>query len=93
MRQIRLSAVLMLNGLASGSVAMLLGSLVDDIPRAIELAPASLVPQIVFSGWIMPVRLMPQYLQRVFRMGLFDQGESVKASEQYLACWAVQVTD
>ena len=53
----------MLNGLAAGSVALVLGSLVDDVPKAIELAPGTLVPQILFSGWIIPVDDIPSYLQ------------------------------
>jgi ABC-type multidrug transport system ATPase subunit len=50
-------------GLASSSIAMVLGASVNDTKTAAELMPAVLVPQIMFAGFFVRVDQIPIYLR------------------------------
>lgn len=50
-------------GLASSSIAVLLGSLVSDPKQAVELMPLALVPQILFAGFFIRTSQIPVWLR------------------------------
>lgn len=50
-------------GEASGSVAVLLGCLVNNVKAVSELAPLIFVPQLLFSGFFIRTSLIPIYLR------------------------------
>ena len=50
-------------GIASASLAVLLGCLVDDVKQATEMIPLLFVPQILFSGFFIRTNLIPVYLR------------------------------
>mmetsp|Transcript_21903 Transcript_21903/g.51184 ORF Transcript_21903/g.51184 Transcript_21903/m.51184 type:complete len:621 (-) Transcript_21903:96-1958(-) len=50
-------------GLATSSVGLLMGCAVTDIKTAMELAPAVLVPQILFAGFFIRIEQIPVVLR------------------------------
>lgn len=52
-------------GLASSSLALVIGCGVASPQKAIQLAPLVLIPQMLFSGLFLPVQKIPQSLQWV----------------------------
>ena len=50
-------------GLASASVAVLLGCAVADVKTATELMPVLLVPQMLFAGFFVSTDQIPEYLR------------------------------
>jgi ABC-type multidrug transport system permease subunit len=50
-------------GIASSSVAVVLGCSVPDVKAVAELAPAVFVPQILFSGFFVRIEQIPVYLR------------------------------
>jgi ABC-type multidrug transport system permease subunit len=50
-------------GVASSSLAVLLGCVVGDVKQATELAPLLFVPQILFAGFFIRTNLIPVYLR------------------------------
>jgi len=58
-----LSAILLLQGLAAGSMGLALGSLVADVSKGMEIAPLLLVPQILFAGFFVPLTQVPVWLR------------------------------
>eukprot|EP00299_Pterocystis_sp_00344_P019144 c9525_g1_i1.p1 GENE.c9525_g1_i1~~c9525_g1_i1.p1 ORF type:complete len:599 (+),score=142.03 c9525_g1_i1:29-1825(+) len=60
---ILLVLVMWMLGIASTSVAMLLGSVFNDVKTAMEAAPALFVPQILFAGFFIRLELVPVYMR------------------------------
>lgn len=50
-------------GVASASLAVLLGCLVNDVKQATEMAPLLFVPQILFAGFFIRTSLIPVYMR------------------------------
>ncbi|GMH47425.1 hypothetical protein TrVE_jg4854 [Triparma verrucosa] len=50
-------------GVASASVAVLLGSAVEDVKTASELMPVMFVPQMLFAGFFVAADQIPEYLR------------------------------
>ena len=49
--------------IASSSIGMFIGSCVEDPGVAAELMPALIVPQFLFSGFFVPVNMIPEFLR------------------------------
>ena len=52
-----------LNGVAASGTALLLGSLLNDPEVASQLSPAIFVPQMLFSGFFLPLSQIPEWLR------------------------------
>lgn len=50
-------------GVASSSVAVVLGCSVPDVKAVAELAPAVFVPQILFAGFFVRISQIPVYIR------------------------------
>lgn len=50
-------------GLSVSSCAMLLGAVASDVKVAIQLSPLILVPQLLFSGFQLPISQIPEWLR------------------------------
>ncbi|GMH52876.1 hypothetical protein TrLO_g10234 [Triparma laevis f. longispina] len=55
--------VFWLLGLASNSVAICAGCVVDDVKKAAELTPLIFVPQLLFSGFFVAINAIPVWLR------------------------------
>eukprot|EP00299_Pterocystis_sp_00344_P019145 c9525_g1_i2.p1 GENE.c9525_g1_i2~~c9525_g1_i2.p1 ORF type:complete len:598 (+),score=129.97 c9525_g1_i2:51-1844(+) len=60
---ILLVIIMWMLGVSSTSVAMLLGSVFDDVKTAAEASPALFVPQILFAGFFIRLELVPVYMR------------------------------
>merc|ERR1712183_938933 len=50
-------------GMASASIGLLIGSMVDNPAVALELMPALIVPQLLFAGIFIQIYLIPEFLR------------------------------
>ena len=50
-------------GMASSSIAVILGCAVSDVKASAELAPAVFVPQLLFAGLFVRINQIPSYLR------------------------------
>jgi hypothetical protein len=72
-------------GVASSSLAVLLGCLVDDVKQATEMAPLLFVPQILFAGFFIRTSLIPVYMRWAQYLCALKYGLNLVLMEEFSA--------